>query len=45
MGSGVVLEEELYQQVTSFEVGMIVQIRYFTDWSEALDACGRSNAA
>jgi len=24
---------------------MIVQIRYFTDWSEALDACGRSNAA
>jgi ketosteroid isomerase-like protein len=37
-GSGVVLEEELYHQVTSFEAGTIVQIRYFTEWSEALDA-------
>jgi ketosteroid isomerase-like protein len=36
--SGVEIEEELYHQVTTFEAGWIVRIRYFTDWSEALDA-------
>ncbi|HEX2127524.1 MAG TPA: hypothetical protein VHF45_13315 [Thermoleophilaceae bacterium] len=37
-GSGMEIEEELYHQVTSFEAGRIVRIRYFTDWSEALAA-------
>lgn len=39
-GSGVGIEEELYHQVTTFEAGRIVRIKYFTEWSEALDAVG-----
>src|SRR5918996_4658098 len=37
-GSGLVLDEELYHQVTTFRDGTIVRIEYFTDWSAALEA-------
>jgi ketosteroid isomerase-like protein len=39
-GSGLVLDEELYHQVTTFRGGRIVRIEYFTDWSAALEAAG-----
>ena len=41
-GSGLVLDEELYHQVTTFRDGTIVRIEYFTDWSAALEAAGLS---
>jgi ketosteroid isomerase-like protein len=37
-GSGLVLDEELYHQVTTFRDGRIVRIEYFTDWDAALEA-------
>jgi ketosteroid isomerase-like protein len=39
-GSGIVIETELYHQVTTFREGTIVRIEYFTDWPEALEAAG-----
>jgi len=39
-GSGLVLDEELYHQVTTFRGGRIVRIEYFTDWNAALEAAG-----
>ena len=39
-GSGMVLDEELYHQVTTFRGGRIVRIEYFTDWNAALEAAG-----
>ena len=39
-GSGLVLDEELYHQVTTFRDGRIVRIEYFTDWGAALEAAG-----
>jgi ketosteroid isomerase-like protein len=41
-GSGLVLDEELYHQVTTFSGGRIVRIEYFTDWNAALEAAGLS---
>jgi ketosteroid isomerase-like protein len=41
-GSGLVLDEELYHQVTTFRGGTIVRIEYFTDWNAALEAAGVS---
>ena len=39
-GSGLVLDEELYHQVTTFRGGRIVRIEYFADWNAALEAAG-----
>jgi ketosteroid isomerase-like protein len=39
-GSGMVLDEELYHQVTTFSDGTIVRIEYFADWNAALEAAG-----
>ena len=39
-GSGMVLEDELYHQVTTFRGGTIVRIEYFADWNAALEAAG-----
>jgi ketosteroid isomerase-like protein len=39
-GSGLVLDEELYHQVTTFRGGRIVRIEYLADWTEALRAAG-----
>jgi ketosteroid isomerase-like protein len=39
-GSGVMLDQELYHQVTTFRDGKIVRIEYFTDWNAALEAAG-----
>jgi len=41
-GSGLVLDEELYHQVTTFRSGRIVRIEYFADWNAALEAAGLS---
>jgi ketosteroid isomerase-like protein len=41
-GSGLVLDEELYHQVTTFRGRTIVRIEYFTDWNAALEAAGLS---
>jgi ketosteroid isomerase-like protein len=41
-GSGLVLDEELYHQVTTFRDGRMVRIEYFTDWAQALEAAGVS---
>jgi ketosteroid isomerase-like protein len=41
-GSGLVLDEELYHQVTTFRGARIVRIEYFTDWNAALEAAGLS---
>jgi ketosteroid isomerase-like protein len=41
-GSGLVLDQELYHQVTTFDGGRIVRIEYFVDWSAALEAAGLS---
>ena len=41
-GSGLVLDEELYHQVTTFRGGRIVRIEYFADWNAALEAAGLS---
>jgi ketosteroid isomerase-like protein len=41
-GSGLVLEKELYHQVTTFRGGRIVRIEYFADWNAALEAAGLS---
>ena len=41
-GSGLVLDEELYHQVTTFSGGRIVRIEYFADWNAALEAAGLS---
>jgi len=38
--SGVVIEGELYHQVTTFRDGMMVRIEYFTTWEQALEAAG-----
>jgi ketosteroid isomerase-like protein len=37
-GSGVVIEGDLYHQVTTFRDGTMVRIEYFTEWAEALEA-------
>lgn len=37
-GSGMVLDEELYHQVTTFRDGRIVRIEYLDDWAAALEA-------
>ena len=37
-GSGAVLEEEMYHQVTTFRDGTMVRIEYVTSWPEALEA-------
>jgi ketosteroid isomerase-like protein len=39
-GSGLVLDEELYHQVSTFEDGVMVRIEYFESWDEALEAAG-----
>jgi ketosteroid isomerase-like protein len=39
-GSGVVIDGELYHQVTTFRDGMMVRIEYVTSWPEALKAAG-----
>jgi ketosteroid isomerase-like protein len=39
-GSGVVIDEELYHQVTTFEDGVMVRIEYFESWDQALEAAG-----
>jgi len=39
-GSGLVLDEELYHQVTTFRGGRMVRIEYFADWNAALEAAG-----
>ena len=39
-GSGAVLEEEMYHQVTTFRDGTMVRIEYVTSWPEALEAAG-----
>jgi ketosteroid isomerase-like protein len=39
-GSGVVVDEELYHQVSTFENGLMVRIEYFESWDEALVAAG-----
>ena len=41
-GRGMVLDEELYHQVTTFRGGTIVRIEYFIDWKAALEAAGLS---
>jgi nitrogenase molybdenum-iron protein alpha/beta subunit len=40
--SGVVIDGDLYHQVTTFRDGMMVRIEYFTGWDEALAAAGLS---
>ena len=37
-GSGLVIDEELYHQVSTFRDGVMVRIEYFTSWDEALEA-------
>jgi hypothetical protein len=37
-GSGVVIDGELYHQVTTFRDGVMVRIEYFVSWPEALEA-------
>lgn len=39
-GSGAVLDEEMYHQVSTFEDGVMVRIEYFTSWDQALAAAG-----
>jgi ketosteroid isomerase-like protein len=39
-GSGLVMDEELYHQVSTFRDGVIVRIEYFESWGEALEAAG-----
>jgi ketosteroid isomerase-like protein len=39
-GSGVVIDGELYHQVTSFRDGVITRIEYCASWPEALKAAG-----
>jgi hypothetical protein len=39
-GSGVVIDGELYHQVTTFRDGLMVRIEYLTSWPEALEAAG-----
>jgi ketosteroid isomerase-like protein len=39
-GSGLVIDEELYHQVSTFRDGVMVRIEYFTSWDEALEAAG-----
>jgi ketosteroid isomerase-like protein len=39
-GSGVVIDEELYHQVSTFRDGVIVRMEYFESWDEALEAAG-----
>jgi ketosteroid isomerase-like protein len=39
-GSGAVIDEELYHQVTTFEDGVMVRIEYFESWDAALEAAG-----
>jgi hypothetical protein len=39
-GSGAVIDEELYHQVTTFEDGVMVRIEYFESWGAALEAAG-----
>jgi ketosteroid isomerase-like protein len=38
--SGVVIDGDLYHQVTTFRDGMMVRIEYFTGWEQALAAAG-----
>ena len=40
--SGAEINEELYHQVVTFQAGRMVRIEYFGEWSEALEAVGRS---
>jgi ketosteroid isomerase-like protein len=37
-GSGLVIDEELYHQVSTFRDGVMVRIEYFTSWDQALEA-------
>jgi ketosteroid isomerase-like protein len=39
-GSGAVIDEELYHQVSTFEDGVMIRIEYFESWDEALEAAG-----
>lgn len=39
-GSGAVIDEELYHQVSTFEDGVMVRIEYFESWNDALAAAG-----
>jgi ketosteroid isomerase-like protein len=39
-GSGIVIDEEMYHQVSTFEDGVMVRIEYFTSWDQALEAAG-----
>jgi hypothetical protein len=39
-GSGVVIDGELYHQVTTFRDGLMVRIEYFASWPEALKGAG-----
>ena len=41
-GSGLMLDEELYHQVSTFEDGVMVRIEYFESWDQALKAAGLS---
>jgi ketosteroid isomerase-like protein len=39
-GSGVLIDGELYHQVTTFRDGLMVRIEYFATWPEALKGAG-----
>jgi ketosteroid isomerase-like protein len=39
-GSGIVIDEEMYHQVTTFSDGIMVRLEYFTTWNQALEAAG-----
>jgi ketosteroid isomerase-like protein len=39
-GSGIVIDEEMYHQVSTFRDGVMVRIEYFTSWDEALETAG-----
>ena len=39
-GSGIVIDEEMYHQVSTFRDGVMVRIEYFTTWDQALEAAG-----
>jgi ketosteroid isomerase-like protein len=38
--SGLEINEEMFHQVATFRGGRIVQMEYFADWGEALEAAG-----
>ena len=40
--SGAEIDVEMYHQVATFRAGKMVRIEYFGEWTEALEAAGRS---